>query len=465
MNTVADPKVVSTESPTAKIAALVAGFTSSSLDDQAIAAVRLLIADGIAVAVAGSVEEAPGIVAAHVQDMGCREESSVWSFGFRTSPSQAAYANAVSMHVLDFEPMSSPPTHAVSPTLPVALALGEMLKANGREIVTACAKGFEMQGRVLLASSHERGALPFHTPGVVGVMGSAVAASHLLRLEPKQIQHALGIAASRSGGLSANTGSMVKCTHCGNVAAAGLEAGLLAKRGFIANPGIFEAKAGYVETFFPKHFDYEALFGFGRPFRFVDPGMAIKFYPSKYPTHFGIAAATALRKRIADPREIARVHIDIPEITDADRPKPRSGLEGKFSFQYTVAAGLLDGRVGIDTFTDDRRFRADMVDLLDRIELTRDLTRSRDTRTMRVEVSATLRNGTTHREICARPPGSWGAPIDPASHRAKVQSCLDVRLSKADAASVLDLLDTFEQLSSHDVQRLMALLRGPAQPN
>ena len=67
-----------------------------------------------------------------------------------------------------------------------------------------------MQGRVLLASSHERGALPFHTPGVVGVMGSAVAASHLLGLEPKQIQHALGIAASRCGGLSANTGSMVK---------------------------------------------------------------------------------------------------------------------------------------------------------------------------------------------------------------------------------------------------------------
>lgn len=342
--------------PTARIASIVAGVTSSKLDAQAIAAVKLLIADGIAVAVAGSTEDAPRIVAAHVKESGCRADASVWSFGFKTSPSLAAYANAVSMHVLDFEPMSSPPTHAVSPTLPVALALGEVLGANGCEIVTACGKGFEMQGRVLLASSHDRGSLPFHTPGVVGVMGSAVAASHLLGLDPVRIQHALGIAASRCAGLSANTGSMVKCTHCGNVA--------------------------------------------------------------------------------------------------------QAGLEGKFSFQYTVAAALLDGKVGIETFTDARRFSADMVALLDRIELTRDPTRSRDTRGMRVTVTVTLRDGTTHGETCERPPASWGAPIDAESHRAKVRSCLGVRLPEGEIAAALELLGRLEELGSEDVSRLMTLLRG-----
>jgi aconitate decarboxylase len=291
-------------------------------------------------------------------------------------------------------------------------------------------------------------------------MGSAVAASHLLGLDPVRIQNALGIAASRCAGLSANTGSMVKCTHCGNVAQAGLEAALLAKRGFIANPGIFEAKAGYVETFFPKHFDYEVLYEFGRPFRFVDPGMAIKFYPSKYPTHYGIAAASALKRRIPDVRAIARVHIDIPEIADADRPKPRSGLEGKFSFQYTVAAALLDGSVGIATFTDAQRFSADMVDLLDRIELTRDPTRSRDTSNMRVAVTVTLRDGTTLTETCERPPGSWGTPIDPESHRAKVMSCLGVRLSEGETTAALELLGTLEERVPPDVERLMTLLRG-----
>jgi aconitate decarboxylase len=280
--------------------------------------------------------------------------------------------------VLDFEPMSSPPTHAVSPTLPVALALAEALQANGREIVAACAKGFEMQGRVLLASSHDRGALPFHTPGVVGVMGAAVAASHLLELDPARLCHALG--------------------------------------------------------------------------------MAIKFYPSKYPTHFGIAAALGLRDRIGDPRDIARVSIDSPDIADADRPRPRSGLEGKFSFQYTVAAALLDGGVGMESFTDDRRFREDMARLLERIELVRDPGRSRDTRNMSVAVSVILRDGSTHRNVCSRPPGSWGEPIDVESHRAKVSSCLRVRLSAADAERLMDLLARLEALSGPEALQLPALL-------
>ena len=73
-----------------------------------------------------------------------------------------------------------------------------------------------------------------------------------------------------------------------------------------------------------------------------------------------------------------------------------------------MLAALLDGRVGIETFTDDRRFRADMVALLDRIALTRDPSRSRDTRNMRVEVTVVLRDGTELKEMCARPPGSWG---------------------------------------------------------
>ena len=66
MNDSAVGKAQHPESPTARIAAIVAGVTAGSLDAQALAAAKLLIADGIAVAVAGSVEEAPRIVAAHV---------------------------------------------------------------------------------------------------------------------------------------------------------------------------------------------------------------------------------------------------------------------------------------------------------------------------------------------------------------------------------------------------------------
>ncbi len=445
-------------SPTAQLAARICEIGFESLDQATISTVKRLITDGVAVAIAGSKEGPPVLVAQYVRELGCRPQASVWGFGFKTAPAYAAYTNAVSMHVLDFEPMSNPPTHAVSPTVPGVLALAETLQADGKEIIAACAKGFEMQGRVLIAANLERGSLPFHTPGVVGVMGSAVAAAHLLRLDATQLAHALGMASSRCSGISANTGTMVKSTHCGNAAAAGVEAALLAKRGFSAHPGIFEAEEGYVATFFHQHFDYDALLAYGRPYRCVDPGMAIKFYPSKYPTHFAITAALELRPLVGDPADISQIRILTPEIEDSDRPQPRSGLEGKYSFQYTVAAALLDGKVGIDTFTDERRFRRDLVELLEKISVVRNPSLSRDTRKMRVEVEVTLKDGTTHRRICTKPPGFWGEPVNSEQHRAKVRDCLSVGLQTPQLEQLVDLLDNLDRLSAPEVGQLMALL-------
>lgn len=439
------------------LAERICAISSKSLDDVTVSTVKSLIADGVAVAVAGSRECAPAIVAEHVRGLACGAQSTVWGYGFKTAPQLAAYANAVSMHVLDFEPMSSPPTHAVSPTVPVALALGESLGANGREIIAACAKGFEMQGRLLLGSGHSRGELPFHTPGVVGLMGSAVTAAHLLGLDATQLAHALGAAASRCSGLPANTGSMVKCTHCGNAAQAGLEAALLAQRGFTAHPSIFEAECGYVETFFPKHFDYDVMHAFGRPYRCVEPGMAIKFFPSKYPTHFAIAAALDVRRAIPDPRAIRAVRLLTPEITDADRPRPRSGLEGKFSFQYVTAVSLIEGRIGIDSFTDEIRFRDDVVELLNKVRVVRDPARSQDTRNMYVDIEVEV-DDAVHMRRCSAPPGTWGRPVDAEQHRAKLATCLAMRLNASERDRVLELFERFDALDASGIGELMALL-------
>ncbi len=446
---------------TAKLSARICEVTYDSLDQSVIDVVKRLITDGIAVAMAGSNETPPALIAGYVRDVGCAPHSSVWGFGFKTSPAFAAYANAVSMHVLDFEPMSNPPTHAVSPTVPGALALAESMLASGKDIVTACAKGFEMQGRLLIAGNLERGSFLFHTPGTVGLLGSAVSASHLLGLNATQLANALGIAASRCSGLSANTGSMVKCTHCGNAAMAGLEGALMAQRGFTSHPGILEAEEGYVQTFFSKHFDYEALFAYGKPYRCVDPGMAIKFYPSKYPTQFAIAAALAVRPAIGDLAAIKQVRILTPEIEDADRPRPRSGLEGKFSFQYTVATALLDGKVGMGSFTDELRFRPEIVELLEKTTLIRNPVLSRDTRKLRVEVEVTLKDGTVHTNVCTKPPGFWGEPVNADLHRAKILDCLSVRLKEPQLSRTLELLDNLERLSAQEVGQLMGLLAGP----
>jgi len=443
---------------TAQLAGVIRSTTFETLSTADVATAKRLIADGIAVAVAGSGEAAPAGFAQHVREQGGHELCPVWGFGFKSAPIPAAYANAVSMHVLDFEPMSNPSTHAVSPTVPVAFALAVRDGLDGRELVAACAKGFEVQGRLLAAVDHRRESSNFHAPGVVGPFGAAVVAAHLLRLDAAQLTHALGIAASRSGALRANIGHMVKCTHCGNAAAGGLEAAMLAARGFTANPDILADAEGFVAAFYPKGIDRDVLLGYGKPFRFTDPGMAIKFYPSKYPTHFGISAALEARQGIADPRQIASVRIITPHMPDVERPAPASGLEGKFSFQYTVACALLDGNVGIASFHDDRRFRADMVALLPKIAVEADRSIPTAFNQMRVAVEVTLRDGSRHLATCERPPGFWGAPLDIVQHRAKVSDCLATRLDATRAARVTQLLESLEELPAGGVRELSLLL-------
>src|SRR5208337_2251959 len=125
----------------------------------------------------------------------------------------------------------------------------------------------------------------------------------------------------------------------------------------------------YAEAFFPRGFAGEALLDFGEPFRIVDPGYAIKIFPAKFSTHYAITAALSARPQIPSPDAIRAVRITAADVPSSDRPHPRSGLDGKFSLQYTAAAALLDGHVGFATFTDERLLRKDMRALLGKIEV------------------------------------------------------------------------------------------------
>ncbi|MEO8714867.1 MAG: MmgE/PrpD family protein [Acetobacteraceae bacterium] len=127
----------------------------SALTQAAVAAARRLVLDGIAVAVAGSREEAIEILAAHYQSLEGRPDAVALGLGFRTTTISAAALNGAAMHVLDFEPMWTPATHALSTTLPAILALAEPRRLSGRDIVTALVKGIEIQGWIRAAQHNQ----------------------------------------------------------------------------------------------------------------------------------------------------------------------------------------------------------------------------------------------------------------------------------------------------------------------
>ena len=445
---------------TAQLAATICATDFRALPAAVVERTVQAIVDGVAVAVAGSDQAPITLMAQHVRDLGARPVSSVWCGGFRASPVQAAYVNGMAVHVLDFEPMWSPPTHAVSPTLPVAFALAEARGSEGREVIAAVAKGMEVQSRLLLAADqYEPEKLRFHPPGVAGVIGATVTAGHMLALGPLQLQHAIGIAASRCGAVLANVGTMTKAAHCGGAASAGLESALLASAGFRANPDIIEAARGLASTYFPDAFDAAKLLDYGNPWRVVDPGLAIKLYPSQYATHFAIAAALDLRRQAGHAEALASIRITAPVMQYVDRPRPATGLDGKFSLQYTTAVALLDGQVTIDSFTDERRSRPDIEHMLERITLTQDDTIPGDWRRMRVEIDAEHVDGYRLRAVSHGPKGCWGQPQVTADDlRGKLLDCFGRQFSCADSEHLIHALQDLQYAGAAQLADIAAFL-------
>lgn len=427
---------------------------------------RLLLIDGLAVAAAGATEPGPQKVADLAKTRACRPQSTVICGGYATAPEMAARVNGMAMHVLDFEPMWDPPNHAISTIVPAVLALAEVLEqADGRpqgaRALEAIIKGVEAQGRLRHASGQfEPRELTFHPPGIVGPIASAVACADLLGLDEAGFVAAIGVAASRSAGLMANVGSMTKALHCGDAAAHGLEAACLAARGFTADGDALGDPRGFARAFFDDRFDPDALIAPLRHVRVLNPGPAWKLFPSQYGTHFAITAAIDCLGDLQDKAAIEQVVIRSPVMPYIDRSHPRSGLDGKFSLQYCVAAALLDGRVGISTFSERRRFEADMKAFLDRIELLQDPTIPARFDAMYVDVAVHLAGGEIVERRCTAPLGSWSRPTSVAVVEAKARDLLNSAVGESRAADFWQAVKC--DPSTMQVSQLMCCLRrGP----
>jgi len=445
---------------TSQLCERIASINYGNIGVPAIEAARQLVLDGIAIAIAGTEEKAIHILAAHHKEQGGAAQATAIGNGFRLNTVSAAALNGAAMHVLDFEPMWSPANHALSTTLAGVLALAEAREATGRQVLTALVKGVEMQGWIREASGQfEARTTRFHPPGAVGPLGAAVAAGHILKLDPDQLANAIGIAASRAGSLLANAGTMTKSTHCGHAAALGLESALFAARGFTANVAVFEAAQGYVPAFYDNGFKVNEMLGFGRaPYRIVDPGYAIKMFPSQFGTHFAITAGLELHPNIRNAANIRRVVLTAPMMPYVNRSRPKTGLEGKFSLQYTAASALLDGTVGIRTFTDARLARADIQDLLGKFEVRLDPAIPARFEDMHVLLRVELDGGRVIETRCDGPRGKWGTPpISEAEHLVKVRDCLATRLEPAAVERVIELARRIDDLDATGVRQIMQL--------
>ncbi|HEY0339133.1 MAG TPA: MmgE/PrpD family protein [Burkholderiales bacterium] len=432
-----------------------------TLPPAAVDVAKQVTLDGLAVTLAGATEPlgVGRISIEYVRQMGGAPQASVVGGGFKTSMQSAAYVNGTMAHALDFDNTWYPLNHPTSPTLPAILAIAEHENLSGRTVIEAIVAAFEAQGRVRLAATGMETGSGFHKPGMTGTLGAVAGAARALDLSKHQMLMALGLAGSRAGSISINTGTMTKSSHSGHAARMGVECALLAGMGWTASADLFGPK-GFFDTFFHGQGEPHRLVeGFAKPLRMIDPGVGFKKHPSNYFTHRSIDAALALRSEHAiEPSHIEDVEVVFPRFDYVNRPFPETGLDGKFSVQYTTALALLDGEVTIDSFTNERRFAPDVEALLRRTTLKVDQSIPADFDRMHAIVTVTLRNGTQHSKRVEHLSGWIGQPLTREQRLRKFHTCARRVLAARAADRVVELVEHLEALK--DVREIMDIVRA-----
>jgi 2-methylcitrate dehydratase PrpD len=419
-------------------------WTWRATDPEVLARARLLLLDGLGVGVAGAPERGPTILARLARAEGARPIASAIHHGFSTGLVAAARLNGASMHVLDFEAMWDPANHAVSTIMPGLLALAEPREREtgapqGAALLRAFAKGVEAQGRLRLASGELSPAeLSIHPPGAVGSIASAIAASDFLGLDQPQATMAVGIASSRMCGGMANVGSMTKALHCGDAVANGLQAALMAAQGFTANGDALGGPKGWGRTFFSRFDPAPLIAPLGAP-RILEPGNAWKLFPAQYGLHFVITAALDVYRAGGHAAKVESVVVRVPDMPYLER-LPISGLDGKFSWKYAAAVALIDGKVDKASFSDKRRFAADIDRFAHRISLEIDRTIPPRFDKMHAVVTARLGDGTKLERRCDAPLGHWQRPVPASAIEAKARGLFEVELGAEATTRVFELL-------------------------
>ena len=150
---------------------------------------------------------------------------------------------------------------------------------------------------------------------------------------------------------------MVKPFHAGHAARTGIEAALLAEKGFTADAAIIEAPRGFCDTFFgPGTCNYEKMINrIGKPYFLESPGLGLKLHPCSAPQFLAADAALHLkREHNIRHEEVSQIQVSIPpqRYQRHFHPEVKTGLRGKFAVNYVVALCILEGRLTIETFTD-----------------------------------------------------------------------------------------------------------------
>jgi 2-methylcitrate dehydratase PrpD len=298
-------------------------------------------------------------------EAGGKPESTVLAYGAKLPCWEAAFANGVRAHALDYADGHLEAVYRIGVSvIPPALAVAERIGGvSGREFITAVAAGEEILCRLGVSVARRRLTIgPWHAGIVMGNFGAAAAAARMLKLSADQTDRAFGIAFLQTGGTETTTApdSNIRGMYAGFVSQTGVLAALMSQRGVLGPRGCLEAREnGLFALYYQGRYDREALVGqLGS--RFEMSNLSFKPWPACAFAHPYIDAMVNLvseHRLRAD--QIERIEVFSGEknrdlcnpIDPAKGQVPTTTNDAKRSVPFNVAVAALKGTVTFRDFT------------------------------------------------------------------------------------------------------------------
>jgi 2-methylcitrate dehydratase PrpD len=331
--------------------------------------------DTLAVGLAGVPSDGSVLVRRYIEELGCGAgKATVFGTALRTAPRFAALANASAMHADDYDDTYHPTRfHPSAPVLAAVCAEAEVAGASGEDVLAAFAVGTEISLKLSHTIGREHYARGFHMTSTCGVFGATAGVCNVRRLPADATLRAIGIAGSQSAGVRENFGTMTKPLHSGRAAESAVFAAALAGMGFTSSSTILEGPRGWCMTG-AGNYDAAQLVGkLGNPWNYVAKRVAIKPYPCG---NLQQPAMDALRDLVLAhdirPQQLDRLAVKSHRLMPLNLTyhRPTTGLEGKFSMEFSLASILVLRRAGLAEYSDEVVNRSDIQEVIAKTDYT-----------------------------------------------------------------------------------------------
>ncbi|MBN2032026.1 MAG: MmgE/PrpD family protein [Deltaproteobacteria bacterium] len=366
---------MTTPTLSSRLSSFFSRLSYSDLSESQITKLKLYFLDWLGSAIAGRGQKPVRIILELIRDMGGNPESTVIADQSRSSCLWAALVNGASSHMVEMDDLHRESIlHPAAAIMPAVFALAEREKADGKDLLSAIAVGYEAAIRiaVVVGPSHYRF---WHTTGTCGTFGAAAGAARLLGLNEEQTVSAFGSAGTQAGGLweFLTNNAMSKQLHPGKAAFNGLLSALLAQKGFTGAGKILEGEKGFFKATSQDFDESRCLKGLGTEWMFERN--SIKYHASCGHTHSAIdAVLQATRGLTFDPADIEEVSVLVYQgsLDLLSNIEPSTPYLAKFNMPFCLASALIYGHADLEDFSFERIGDSKMIGMMQKIRVQAD---------------------------------------------------------------------------------------------